>query len=112
MREIAVLAFSRDGQRLAWGGSKGRAYGTGRKRITSALCSRIPAPVTTLSFSASGELLATSAGDLKARVFRVGSEERRAAVPARPHTSGRSTAWLTAGRIGSPRDSPPTIRFS
>ena len=83
--EVAVLAFSRDGKRLAWGASEGaRVWDRSKKEYSSPLLAHT-SPVTTLSFSASGELLATSDRD-KARVFRIGSEKGEPLFPPVPHT--------------------------
>ncbi len=76
--EITVLAFSRDGLRLAWGGDKGaRVWDRAQKEYATPLLAH-PWPVASLSFSAAGDLLATSAHDSKARVFRV---DRQASEP-------------------------------
>jgi serine/threonine protein kinase/WD40 repeat protein len=83
--EVSVLAFSRDGQRLAWGGPEGaRVWDRGKKEYISPWLAH-PSQVTTLSFSASGELLATSAGDLKARVFQIREGEKEPLFPPIAH---------------------------
>jgi hypothetical protein len=80
--EIAVLAFSQDGRRLAWGGSEGaRVWDLESKGYVTPLLAH-PKPVVSLSFSAAGDLLATSARDLKARVFRVGQGDNDPLFPA------------------------------
>jgi tRNA A-37 threonylcarbamoyl transferase component Bud32 len=69
--EVAALAFSRKGRLLAWGGSEGaRVWDVGKKEYVTPLLTH-PAPVASLSFSAAGDRLATSARDRKARVFPV-----------------------------------------
>jgi WD40 repeat protein len=86
--EITALAFSRDGHRLAWGGTKGaRVWDRAKKEYATPLLVH-PQPVTSLSFSDSGELLATSAQDFKARVFRVDREASAPLFPPVPHTLG------------------------
>ena len=70
-QKITALAFSRDGKRLAWGGlGSARIWDLEKKDHATPLLAHGGA-VASLSFSANGELLATSAGDGKARVFRV-----------------------------------------
>jgi hypothetical protein len=83
--EVAYLAFSRDGRRLAWGGSKGaRVWDTGDKKYLTPLLDR-EEPVVTLSFSLSGNLLATASRDGKARVFRVPSQNANSLFPPVRH---------------------------
>ncbi len=83
--DVAVLAFSRDGRRLAWGGAKGaRIWDRETKRYSTPLLKH-GGPVVTLAFSADGALLATSARDMKARVFRVASEQADPVFPPVPH---------------------------
>jgi hypothetical protein len=86
--DVAVLSFSRDGQRLAWAGPAGARVWDVEKReyITPFLAH--PAPVATLSFSAAGDLLATSALDRKARVFRVDREMHEPLFPPVAHWLG------------------------
>ena len=75
-REITVLAFSRDGKRLAWGGAEGaRAWDMEKKEFLTPLLAHGGA-VASMSFSTHGDLLATSARDSKVRVFRIAPEER------------------------------------
>jgi WD40 repeat protein/predicted Ser/Thr protein kinase len=84
--EVSVLAFSRDGQRLAWGGSDGaRVWDRGSREYASPRLPH-PAAVQTLSLSASGRLLVTSAGDQKARVFRLGVDKDEPLFPPVPHS--------------------------
>jgi len=84
--EVGVLAFSRDGHLLAWGGKDGaRVWDLKKKEYATPLLPH-PNRVTSLSFSAAGDLLATSARDLKARVFRVAAEGREPLFPPVPHT--------------------------
>jgi WD40 repeat protein len=83
--DVAALAFSRDGRRLAWGGSGGaRVWDLGKKEYVTPLLPH-PQPVASVSFGAAGDLLATSARDLKARVFRVDREAREPLFPPVPH---------------------------
>jgi WD40 repeat protein/tRNA A-37 threonylcarbamoyl transferase component Bud32 len=80
-QEITVLAFSRDGKRLALGGPEGaRVWDQEKKEYVSPLLAHGGA-VASLSFSASGELLATSARDGKVRVFRIAPGEREPLFP-------------------------------
>jgi WD40 repeat protein len=86
--EVTVLAFSRDGRSLAWGGPGGaRVWDVGKKEYLTPLLAH-PAPVATVSFSAAGDRLATSARDLKARVFRVDREDREPLFPPVSHWLG------------------------
>jgi WD40 repeat protein/tetratricopeptide (TPR) repeat protein/tRNA A-37 threonylcarbamoyl transferase component Bud32 len=71
---IAVLAFSRDGKRLAWGGSDGARVWDRVKKVYLTPLLPHAGQVLTLSFSSTGELLATAGSDSKARVFRVSLE--------------------------------------
>jgi WD40 repeat protein/tRNA A-37 threonylcarbamoyl transferase component Bud32 len=83
--DVAVLAFSADGHRLAWGGAKGARVWD---REQNAYCTPLllhGGLVATLAFSADGALLATSAQDLKARVFRVASATTDPLFPPVPH---------------------------
>ena len=83
--DVAVLAFSRDGHRLAWGGTKGaRIWDREAKRYSTPLLEH-GGSVVTLAFSADGAMLATSARDLKARVFRVASEKPSPLFSPLPH---------------------------
>jgi WD40 repeat protein/tetratricopeptide (TPR) repeat protein len=86
--EATVVAFSQDGQRLAWGGPEGaRVWDFGRMDYITPLLAH-PAPVVTVAFSRASELLATSARDGKARVFRVGSAEEKPLFPPVNHFLG------------------------
>ena len=96
-QEITVLEFSRDGKRLAWGGADGaRVWDSGKKEYVTSLLAH-GGPVTSLSFSAAGDLLATSARDLKARVFRVAPGEGEPLFPPVPHTLGEYVHFLIRG---------------
>jgi WD40 repeat protein len=71
--EITVMAFSRDGKRLAWGGSDGaRVWDREKQQYLTPLLPH-GGRVIALSFSAAGALLATADNRNKARVFRVPS---------------------------------------
>ena len=86
--EIAVLAFSRDGQLLAWGGATGaRVWDRAKKEYATPFLVH-PLPVASLSFSNSGKLLASSAHDSKARVFRVSQEASEPLFPPVAHAVG------------------------
>jgi WD40 repeat protein/tetratricopeptide (TPR) repeat protein/tRNA A-37 threonylcarbamoyl transferase component Bud32 len=86
--EIAVLAFSRDGNRLAWGGSGGaRVWDRERNEYLTPLLPH-GGRVVALSFSSAGDLLATAASDKKARVFRVPAENAKPLFPPVPHIGG------------------------
>jgi WD40 repeat protein/tRNA A-37 threonylcarbamoyl transferase component Bud32 len=75
--KIETLAFSRDSNRLAWGGAGGaRVWDLVKKEYVTPLLPH-GGPVTAISFSSSGELLATAANDRQARVFRVPSEDTK-----------------------------------
>jgi WD40 repeat protein len=69
--EIAVIAFSRDGKRLAWGGSAGaRVWDRDKKAyVTPVLASQ--GSVAALAFNSTGDRLAAAFRDRTARVFRV-----------------------------------------
>jgi WD40 repeat protein/tRNA A-37 threonylcarbamoyl transferase component Bud32 len=83
--KIETLAFSRDGNRLAWGGAEGaRVWDLVKKEYVTPLLPH-PALVNALSFSTTAELLATSANDSKARVFRVPSDRAEPLFPPVPH---------------------------
>jgi WD40 repeat protein len=83
--DVAVVTFSRDGRRLAWGGGKGaRIWDRGTKRYTTPLLPH-GGPVMTLAFSSDGAVLSTSARDMRARVFRVTSEKSDPVFPPVPH---------------------------
>jgi serine/threonine protein kinase len=71
---VAVLAFSRDGKRLAWGGSDGaRVWDRDRKVYLTPLLPH-GGQVVALAFSSGADRLATASRDKKARVFRIPSE--------------------------------------
>ena len=109
--EVAVLAFSRDGRRLAWGGSKGaRVWDRQTKQYCTPLLPH-GGPVATLAFSSDGVMLATSARDLKARVFRADSDHAGSRLSSGPpfpgrirHQSRRSRARRSAIRGTRPDD--------
>ena len=83
--DVAVVTFSRDGRLLAYGGTKGaRIWDRETKRYSTPLLKH-GGPVVTLAFSADGAMLATSARDMKARVFRVTSEQSDPVFPPVPH---------------------------
>jgi serine/threonine protein kinase/WD40 repeat protein len=86
--EAVALAFSRDGRRVAWGGTEGARVWDREKKEHATPLLRHAGRVTTLSFSATGDLLATSARDLKARVFRSCSEDGEPLFPPVAHTLG------------------------
>ncbi len=70
---LLAIAFSGDGRRVAVGGEKGaRVWDRDQKKFLTEWLAH-GGPVATLSFSSNGKLLATSARDKKARVFRVGA---------------------------------------
>jgi WD40 repeat protein len=84
--DVTVLAFSKDGKRLAWGGSDGaRVWDQEKKAYLTPLLIH-EGQVVSLSFSSDGRLLATAARDGKARVFRAPSEERGPLFPPVAHT--------------------------
>src|SRR5205823_11288275 len=79
--QVSILAFSLDGQRLAWGGSRAaRVWDRQKKEYVTPLLAH-PEAVLSLSFSAAGDLLATGALDSRVRVFRVPAEERAPMFP-------------------------------
>lgn len=83
--EILTLAFSRDGRYLAWGGPRGARVWDREKKDHSTPFLPHAGPVATLAFSMDGTLLATSARDMKARVFRVPSTTPDPLFPPVPH---------------------------
>jgi WD40 repeat protein/tRNA A-37 threonylcarbamoyl transferase component Bud32 len=83
--DVAVVAFSPEGRRLAWGGAKGaRVWDREKKAYRTPLLPH-GGPVATLAFSADGVILATSARDEKARVFRVAADTSDPLFPPVPH---------------------------
>ena len=79
--KVTVLAFSRDGKRLAWGGgASARVWERDKKEYATPLLTHGGA-VASLSFSAGGDMLATSARDGKVRVFRSAAEEQQPLFP-------------------------------
>ncbi len=95
--QVTALAFSKDGQRLAWGGPEGaRVWDvTKNEYMTPPLAH--PAPVLSVSFSSAGGYLATSARDFKARVFRVGADQREPLFAPVPHWPGEYDAFTHGG---------------
>jgi WD40 repeat protein len=86
--QIAVLGFSRDGKRLAWGGSDGaRVWDTADENNLTPLFVH-KGEVLSLSFGSNSERLATAARDGMARVFRVPSEQSEPLFPPVPHSLG------------------------
>jgi WD40 repeat protein/tetratricopeptide (TPR) repeat protein len=84
--EVVVLAYSRDGKRLAWGGTNGaRVWDLEENKYLTPLLSHEGA-VTSLSFSSRGDRLATAARDGMARVFAVPSQQPEPLFPPVPHT--------------------------
>jgi eukaryotic-like serine/threonine-protein kinase len=83
--EVNVLAFTRFGRRVAWGGPKGARVWDREKKAYATPFLPHNGQVVTVSFSKSGSLLATSARDMKARVFQVASERSDPVFPAVPH---------------------------
>jgi eukaryotic-like serine/threonine-protein kinase len=101
--EIAILAFSRDGKRLAWAGSAGaRVWDRGQKEYVTPLLTH-EAQVNALSFSSTGELLATATRDNKARVFRVPSEGAGPLFPPVRHVDGYGEYSHTGPDVSCPR---------
>jgi WD40 repeat protein len=87
---VAVLGFSRDGKKLAWGGREGaRVWNKETRKYVTDLLPHSQ-PVTALSFSAAGDLLTTSARDLQARVFRVEEGTGEPLFPPVPHAGNLS----------------------
>ena len=82
---VNVLAFSRLGRRIAWGGPKGARVWDREKKAYATPFLPHSGPVATVAFSTSGNLLATSARDLKARVFRVGTDRSDPVFSPVPH---------------------------
>ncbi|HEV3310505.1 MAG TPA: serine/threonine-protein kinase, partial [Chloroflexota bacterium] len=83
---VETLSFSRDGKRLAWGGSDGaRVWDCQKKEYLTPLL-RHGGEVVSVSFSSKGAILATAARDNMARVFRVAPEQREPLFPPVPHT--------------------------
>jgi WD40 repeat protein len=100
---VAVLAFSRDGERLAWGGKGGaRVWDRGRKAYVTPLLAH-GGPVASLSFSVSGKLLATSAGDGKARVFRIAPGDAEPLFPPVEQTLNENRFRNEGGEGVAPR---------
>ncbi len=95
--EVTVLAFSPDGRLLAWGGSEGARVWDRQQKVYATPLLAHPRPVATLSFSTAGDLLATSARDLKARVFQVAPEAREPLFPPVPHWLGEYSGFTHGG---------------
>jgi WD40 repeat protein len=83
--QVTVLAFSRDGNRLAWGGVDGARVWDLTKKMDVSPFFPHGAVVAGLSFSASGNLLATATRDNKARVFRIGPDSAEPLFPPVEH---------------------------
>jgi WD40 repeat protein/tetratricopeptide (TPR) repeat protein/tRNA A-37 threonylcarbamoyl transferase component Bud32 len=82
---VAVLAFSRDGKRLAWGGPDGaRVWDRDEKKYMTPLLPH-GGQVIAMSFNSTGDSLATADNDSKARVFRVPSEGSKPLFPPVRH---------------------------
>ena len=110
--DVAVLAFSRDGRRLAWGGAtEARVWDREKKRYSRRSC-RTAGRWRRSPSAPTGSMLATSARDLKARVFRVASDQSGSRSFLRSPMSWPNTASITAVPTASPRDSRPATRSS
>jgi len=100
---IGVLAFTRDGKRLAWGGSDGaRVWDREAKGYITPVLPH-GGRVNALSFSSTGELLATADHANKARVFRVPSEDTEPLFPPVPHDGGDGQYAHTGPAVACPR---------
>jgi WD40 repeat protein/tetratricopeptide (TPR) repeat protein len=100
---IAVVAFSRDGKRLAWGGTDGaRVWDVQSQAYVTPLLPH-GGTVTALSFSSTGELLATGDKDNKARVFRVSAASAEPLFPPVRHLGGDGVYSHTGPEVSCPR---------
>jgi WD40 repeat protein len=100
---IAVLAFSRDGRRLAWGGPDGaRVWDCDSKSYLTPLLPH-GAEVVALAFSSGADRLATASRDKKARVFRVPSGGADPLFPPVAHVGEYGTYSHTGPDVSCPR---------
>jgi WD40 repeat protein len=100
---IAVLAFSRDGKRLAWGSGDGaRVWDRDRKEYITPLLPH-GGQVVALAFSSGADRLATASRDKKARVFRLPSEAAEPLFPPVPHVADYATYSHTGPDVSCPR---------
>jgi eukaryotic-like serine/threonine-protein kinase len=82
---VTIVAFSNDARKIAWGGPKGaRVWDREKKNFLTPFLPHA-GPVATLAFSTDGTLLATSARDMKARVYRIPSTQLEPLFPPVPH---------------------------
>ena len=110
--EVTVLAFSSDARLIAWGGPTGaRVWDREKKNFATPFLPHA-GPVATLAFSADGSLLATSARDMQARVFRIPCAKSDPLFLL-SRTYWRNTESTTAGPIAWPLGLlPATRRYS
>jgi WD40 repeat protein len=101
--EIAVIAFSRDGNRLAWGGSDGaRVWDRAKKDyVTPILASK--GQVSALSFNATGDRLAAGCRDRTARVFPVPTDKAEPLFPLVRHSGDDGEYSHTGPDVYCPR---------